>query len=265
MDSIKISTDERETAAEETKAEEREDSEHGFRNPVLKRVQNKNITEIYQKVATTEGASLKSLFLLVLVIAASGISCYYTFPNRSILMMIFGAFITGIYICRNPERSMYLSPVYAVLEGIVLGQISVHEETSCEGIVLQAVLVTFIIAFLTALSYCRKWIRVNEAFRNNVVMATGAIALLYVVDLILIIGFGMEIPMLHDMDWKGIGISLIVIVIAASNLACDFADIDSLMEKGFPSYYEWYFAFAFMVSMIWLYLEILNLFRKVRR
>ncbi len=234
-------------------------------NPVLKRVQDKKITESYQKVATTEGASLKSLLLLALVIVSSVFSCYYAFPNSSILMMIAGAFITGLYICWNPEHAMHLAPVYAVLEGVVLGQISVHEETSCDGIVLQAVLVTIVLAFLTALSYCRKWINVNEAFRSNVVMATGAIALLYVVDLVLIIGFGMEMPMLHDMDWKGIGISLIVIVIAASNLACDFADIDSLMEKGFPSYYEWYFAFAFMVSMIWLYLEILNLFRKVRR
>ncbi len=234
-------------------------------NPVLKRVQNKNITESYQNVATTEGTSLKSLLLLVLVIAASGISCFYAFPNRFILMMIFGAFITGLYICWNPESSIYLAPVYAVLEGIVLGQISVHEETSCDGIVLQAVLVTFVLALLTALSYCRRWVRVSEAFRNNVVMATGAIALLYVADLVLILGFGMEIPMLHDLDWKGIGISLIIIVIAASNLACDFADIDKLTEKGFPDYFEWYFAFAFMVSMIWLYLEVLNLFRKVRR
>ncbi len=160
---------------------------------------------------------------------------------------------------------MCLSPVYAVLEGIVLGQVSVHEETSCDGIVLQAVLVTFILAFLTALSYCRKWINVNEAFRNNVVRATGAIALLYVVDLVLIMGFGMEIPMLHDMGWKCIGISLIVIIIAASNLAYEFADVDSLAEKGYPAYYEWYFAFAFMVSIIWLYLEVLNLFRKIKR
>ena len=234
-------------------------------NPVLKRIKNKNKIESYQKVATTEGASLKSLLLLALVIASSVISCYYAFPIRSILMMIIGAFITGLYICWNPKSSMCLSPVYAVLEGVVLGQISVHEETSCDGIVLQAVLVTIVLAFLTALSYCRKWINVNEAFRNNVVMATGAIALLYVVDLVLIMGFGMEIPMLHDMGWKGIGISLIVIVIAASNLACDFADIDSLTAKGFPSYFEWYFAFSFMVSLIWMYLEVLNLLRKIKR
>ena len=234
-------------------------------NPVLKRVQNKNITESYQKATTTEGTSLKSLVLLVWVIAASGISCYYALPNRFILMVILCAFITGLLICWNPEHSMYLSPVYAVLEGVVLGQISVHEETSCGGIVLQAVLATFILALLTALSYCRKWINVNEAFRSNGVMVTGAIALLYVVDLVLIIGFGMEIPLLHDMGWKGIGVSLIVIIIAASNLACDFAAIDSLTEKGYPAYFEWYFAFAFMVSMIWLYLEVLNLFRKFKR
>ncbi len=242
-----------------------ENETNKIKNPVLKRIKNKNITESYQKVATTEGASLKSLLLLALVIASSVISCYYAFPNRSILMMILGAFITGQYICWNPERSMYLAPIYAVLEGVVLGQISVHEETSCDGIVLQAVLVTFILALLTALSYCRKWINVNEAFRNNVVMATGAIALLYLADLVMIIGFGMDIPLLHDMGWKGISISLIVIVIAASNLACDFADIDSLTAKGFPSYFEWYFAFSFMVSLIWMYLEVLNLLRKIKR
>ena len=234
-------------------------------NPVLKRVQDKKFAESYQKVATTEGASLKSLLLLALVIASSVISCLYAFPIRSILMMILGAFITGLYICWNPEHSMFLAPVYAILEGIVLGQISVHEETACEGVVLQAVLVTFILALLTALSYCRKWINVNEAFRNNVVMATGAIALLYLADLVMIIGFGMDIPLLHDMGWKGISISLIVIVIAASNLACDFADIDSLTAKGFPSYFEWYFAFSFMVSLIWMYLEVLNLLRKIKR
>ena len=235
------------------------------RNPVLKRIKNKIIAGSYQKVATTEGASLKSLLLLVLVIASSVSSCFYAFPIRSILMMILGAFIIGLYICWNPKSSMYLAPIYAVLEGVVLGQISVHEETSCDGIVLQAVFVTFILALLTALSYCRKWINVNEAFRNNVVMATGAIALLYLADLVMIIGFGMDIPLLHDMGWKGISISLIVIVIAASNLACDFADIDSLTAKGFPSYFEWYFAFSFMVSLIWMYLEGLNLLRKIKR
>ena len=234
-------------------------------NPVLKRVQDKKITESYQKVATTERASLKSLFLLALVIASSVISCLYAFPNRSILMMILGAFITGLYICWNPKSSMYLAPIYAVLEGVVLGQISVHEETACEGVVLQAVLMTLILALLTALSYNRKWIGVNEAFRSNVVRTTIAIALLYFADMALIMGFGMDIPLLHDMGWKGIGISLTVIVIAASNLACDFADIDSLTAKGFPSYFEWYFAFSFMVSLIWMYLEVLNLLRKIKR
>lgn len=235
------------------------------RNPVLKRIKNKNITESYQKVATTEGASLKSLLLLALVIASSVISCLYAFPIRSILMMILGAFITGLYICWNPEHSMFLAPVYAILEGIVLGQISVHEETACEGVVLQAVLMTLILALLTALSYSRKRIGVNEAFRSNVIIATIAIALLYFADFVMIIGFGMDIPLLHDMGWKGISISLIVIVIAASNLACDFADIDSLTAKGFPSYFEWYFAFSFMVSLIWMYLEVLNLLRKIKR
>ena len=234
-------------------------------NPVLKRIKNKNKIESYQKVATTEGASLKSLLLLALVIASSVISCYYAFPIRSILMIIIGAFITGLYICWNPKSSMCLSPVYAVLEGIALGQISVHEETSCDGIVLQAVLMTLILALLTALSYNRKWIGVNEAFRSNVVRTTIAIALLYFADMALIMGFGMDIPLLHDMGWKGIGISLTVIVIAASNLACDFADIDSLTAKGFPSYFEWYFSFSFMVSLIWMYLEGLNLLRKIKR
>ena len=234
-------------------------------NPVLKRFQDKKIAEPYQKAATTEGASLKSLLLLGLVIASSVISCFYVFPNRSILLLIFSAFITGLYLCWNPKHSIYLAPVYAILEGIVLGQISVHEETACEGIVLQAVLMTFILALLTALSYSRKWIRVNEAFRSNVIIATIAIALLYFADFVMIIGFGMDIPLLHDMGWKGISISLIVIVIAASNLACDFADIDSLTAKGFPSYFEWYFAFSFMVSLIWMYLEVLNLLRKIKR
>ena len=235
------------------------------RNPVLKRIKNKNITESYQKVATTERASLKSLLLLALVIASSVISCLYAFPNRSILLLIFSAFITGLYLCWNPKHSMFLAPVYAILEGIVLGQISVHEETACEGVVLQAVLMTLILALLTALSYNRKWIGVNEAFRSNVVRTTIAIALLYFADMALIMGFGMDIPLLHDMGWKGISISLIVIVIAASNLACDFADIDSLTAKGFPSYFEWYFAFSFMVSLIWMYLEVLNLLRKIKR
>ena len=247
------------------KAKEKDDMEKSSRNPVLNRTWSKKITESNQQVATTEGASLKSLMLLGLVIASSVISCFYDFPNRSILVMIVGAFITGLYLCWNPKQSMFLAPVYAILEGIVLGQISVHEETACEGIVLQAVLMTFILALLTALSYSRKWIRVNEAFRSNVVIATIAIALLYFADFVMIIGFGMDIPLLHDMGWKGIGISLIVIVIAASNLACDFADIDSLTAKGFPSYFEWYFAFSFMVSLIWMYLEVLNLLRKIKR
>lgn len=250
---------------ENEKTEEKEKKKGRFRNPVIKRMKNQEVTELYDLAATTKGAAIKSLLLLALVIAATAVSYVYVISTKAVLMTALVAFLTGLYLCYHPETSPCLAPIYAVLEGIVLGQVSVHEETACNGIVLQAVLITFGLALLIGISYCHRWFKVNKAFRSTVILVTGALALLYLTDLVLIFGFDMNIPLLHDMGWKGIICSMLAIFIASGNLALDFADIDTLTEKGLPEYYEWYFAFGFMVSLIWIYLEVLNMLRKARK
>jgi uncharacterized YccA/Bax inhibitor family protein len=157
------------------------------------------------------------------------------------------------------------APVYAVLEGLVVGAVSQMANTASKGIAVQAVSLTFAVLATMLVAYSTGIIRVTRRFITVVVAATGAIMLLYLVNLGLTLFTHTRLPMLSDASPLGIGFSLVVVAIAAANLAIDFSFIESASAAGAPRYMEWYGAFGVMVTLIWLYLEILRLLSRIRR
>ncbi len=174
-----------------------------------------------------------------------------------------GGLVTALIVIFNPKSSPYLAPLYALLEGLVLGALSAMFEYNSPGIAVQAILLTFGVLFGMLFAYRSGLIKVNQQFRSMVISATFGIAIIY---LISFVGsfFGFPIPMIHEASTFGIIFSLVVVAIAALNLVLDFDFIENSAEQGAPKYMEWYGAFGLMVTLIWLYLEILRLLSKLR-
>jgi uncharacterized YccA/Bax inhibitor family protein len=155
------------------------------------------------------------------------------------------------------------APLYALAEGLALGGISAMFEAQYPGIVIQAMGLTFGTLGVLLLAYKSGLIKPTENFRLMIFAATGGIALLYLVSFVMGF-FGSSIGFIHSNGLFGIGFSLFVVAIAALNLVLDFDFIEQAAEQGAPKYLEWYGAFSLMVTLIWLYLEILRLLAKLR-
>jgi len=170
-------------------------------------------------------------------------------------------FYCGIGYCFKQEWSPVTAPLYAVLEGLVLGCISAMLERIYPEIVIQAVALTFGTLFCLLMAYKARLIQVTERFKLGVVAATGGIAILYIVDIVMG-AFGHHIPFIHESGVVGIGFSVFIVIIASLNLVIDFDFIEKGAQAGAPRYMEWYGAFSLMVTLVWLYLEIINLCQK---
>lgn len=172
-------------------------------------------------------------------------------------------FIFAIITVFKRSVSQYTAPVYAICEGLVLGGISAIFELTYPGIVIQAVALTFGTLFCMLGLYKTKIIKVTDKFMIGLASATGAICLVYLVNFVLRF-FGRELPFIYSNGAFGIGFSVVVCAIAALNLILDFYVIEQVAEQGSKKYMEWYGAFSLMVTLIWLYLEILRLLSKMR-
>jgi len=175
---------------------------------------------------------------------------------------IIGGLITAVAICFKPTWAPYLAPAYGLLEGLFIGGISaiVNDAFSKKypGIVMQAVGLTFGVAIAMFLLYNFRVIKATEKFRSVIFTATAGIGIFYLITIVL--GwFHISVPFMYDSSLLGIGISLFVIAIAALNLILDFDMIEKGAEQGAPKFMEWYGAFGLMVTLVWLYLEILRL------
>lgn len=157
------------------------------------------------------------------------------------------------------------APLYAIAEGFALGGISAFMELRYQGIVLQAVMLTAGVLAVMLVLYRTRVIKVTDRFRMGVVAATGAVALLYLVDMGLRAFTSIQIPFIHETGALGIGFSALMVFLAALNLTLDFDLIERGTQAGAPKYMEWYGAFALMVTLVWLYMEILRLLSKSRR
>ena len=223
-------------------------------------------------VMTINGTAQKTLFLLLLAMGAACFTWSRTFSaveaNPAAAMpwalggLVVGA-ITGLVICFKHPWAPALAPVYALAEGLFLGGVSASLEAQYPGIVIQAVGGTFGTLAGLLLAYQSGLIKATENFKLGIVAATGGICLVYLISMIGSF-FGFPIPYIHAAGPIGIGFSLVVVVIAALNLVLDFDYIEQAAERGAPKYLEWYGAFALMVTLVWLYMEILRLLSKLR-
>lgn len=221
-------------------------------------------------VMTIQGTVNKTAILLLIAVASASLTWkLFLDKNPVVLPLIIvgfvGALIVGLVTIFKKEWSPVTAPAYAALEGLLLGGISAMYNQAYEGIVTQAVVLTFGTLGVLLVAYKSGVIKATENFKLMIVSATGGICLLYLAS-ILFSAFGMPnaIPMIHSSGTFGIIFSLVVVAIAALNLVLDFDFIESGAEAGAPKFMEWYGAYGLMVTLVWLYLEILRLLSKLR-
>ena len=176
-----------------------------------------------------------------------------------------GGFVVALATIFKKNWSPFTAPIYALLEGLALGGISSIFEKKYPGIAIQAVGLTLGTLFVMLLAYKTGMIRATQGFKTGVIAATGGIAVFYLVEMVLSMFFHINVPAINAGGPWGIAFSLFVVVIAALNLVLDFDMIETGVSGGAPKYMEWYGAFGLMVTLIWLYLEILRLLGKARR
>jgi|SRR6185437_5881948 len=220
---------------------------------------------------TLQGSINKAFLLLVVLLAGAFWPWSQYLSNgdisvvsTSLMIGAFGGLIVGMIISFKADLAPYLAVPYAALEGLAIGGISALLEAKYPGIAIQAVGLTFAVFAVMLVAYKLGLIRATERFRAIVIGATGAIALVYVVSMILGL-FHVSVPLLNSSSPLGIIVSLVIVGVAALNLILDFDFIESGAAQGAPRYMEWYAAFGLLVTMVWLYMEILRLLSKTRR
>jgi len=208
---------------------------------------------------TVSGAVNKTILLTLILLVTTFIS--YAAPSALFMYTgIFGGIAVVLFASYKPHLSMYLAPLYAALEGLFVGTISFKYAAiaGTTGVIFNAVTLTMALLFAMLFLYKTGLIKVTEKFRSAVLMATGAIFLVYILNFALSF-FGMSVPFLHESGMIGIGISLFIIGIACMNLLLDFDNFDKGEQYGAPKYMEWYSAMGLLVTLVWLYWEILRL------
>jgi uncharacterized YccA/Bax inhibitor family protein len=240
-------------------------------NPVLPNSTFDDVAQRgYAQPMTLTGVINRSLFLLLLVTGTSVGAWIYAESHPSAIypiMMtgVFGGFAIAIATTFKKQWAPFTAPVYSVLEGLFIGGISLVMEMRFPGLVLQAILLTFGVMFALLAAYQSRIIRPSETFKAVIVGATFGILVLYLVDMALRLFLHTAIPMIQDGGPIGITFSLVVVGIAALNLVLDFDFVERGVESGAPKWMEWYAAFALIVTLVWLYIEVLRLLGKMRR
>lgn len=230
--------------------------------------------EIFQqeqgvRTATGEGAmtvagTINKTGILFLILLLGASISWYAPSQLFVWGGAIGGFILAMVTIFKKEWSPITAPIYAGLEGLFLGAVSVMYEQAYGGIVFNAVLLTLGVFAAMLTAYRTGLIQVTERFRTGVVAATGGIVLVYLASFVLGF-FGINISLIHGTGLMGIGFSLIIVGVAALNLALDFDMIEKGARAKAPKYFEWYTSFGLMVTLVWLYLEILRLLAKLQR
>jgi uncharacterized YccA/Bax inhibitor family protein len=220
-------------------------------------------------VMTMQGTVDKTAILLAVVVFAAIWPWRLFFESRNPELLLpwlgigaIGGFVVAMLTIFKKTWAPATAPIYAACEGLVLGSTSALFELRYPGIVLRSVALTFGVLFTLLVAYRSGAIRATEGFRRGVIAATGAIVLVYLGSFVLGL-FGVNLGFLNSSSPLGIGISLVVVGIAALNLVLDFDFIEQGAKAGAPKYMEWYGAFGLLVTLVWLYLEILRLLSKL--
>ena len=234
-------------------------------NPALSSKSFENLSTTSSDVMTLDGAVNKTAISMGILLFAA----YYTYTNAImdyILIGFIGGFVVALVTIFKKSWSPVTVPIYAVLEGLALGGISkMYVDAFEPGIVPQAIMLTLGILFALLFAYKTKIIRATENFKLGVFAATAGIGIVYLVSFFMgIFGSG-GLPVMDptNSSMLSIGFSLFVVVIASLNLVMDFDFIENGAANGAPKYMEWYGAFGLLVTLIWLYLEILRLLAKL--
>ncbi len=219
---------------------------------------------------TMNGTVNKTAFLLILALVGAMFSwSRYAGPESipGLMPLAIGGAVVGLVLALvtvfKKTWAPITAPLYAAIQGVFIGAISVIFEARFPGIVMQAVGLTFGVMAAMLMAYRSGLIRATEKFKLGVVAATGGVLLLYLANFVMGF-FGHSIGIVTSNSAMGIGFSLVVVVIAALNLILDFDLIESGVAQGAPRYMEWYGAFALVVTLVWLYLEMLRLLSKVQ-
>ncbi|ABG59690.1 Bax inhibitor-1/YccA family protein [Cytophaga hutchinsonii] len=215
---------------------------------------------------TIRGTVNKSFILIALVFSTALLSWdFMTAGGNGVIYVIASAIlalIVGLATSFKPTWAPYTAPAYALFEGVFLGALSGFVDAMYPGIAIQAVLLTCGTFLCLLLAYRSGLIKATENFKLGIVAATGAIGLIYLASFVLGF-FGIQIPYIHGNGIIGIIFSLVVVVIAALNLVLDFDFIEQGEAKGAPKYMEWYASYGLLVTLVWLYIEILKLLLKL--
>lgn len=210
---------------------------------------------------TVQGAINKSFILLGIMLITAGVA--FVYPSN---LFLFGGMLGGLAVVIFASFKMHLSPtlapLYAALEGFFVGAVTARYAAMFDGIVFSAVSLTVALLFAMLFIYKTGIIKVTSKFRTGVIMATGGIMIVYLLTFVLSF-FGIQMPFIHDTGMLGIGISAFVIVIACMNLLLDFDNFEKGEQYGAPKYYEWYSAMGLLITLVWLYIELLRLLAKL--
>lgn len=244
-------------------------------NPVLsKNIFNTNsYAASYSEVMTINGTLNKTLTMLGLVaigaiytwkmfFGAADIETGALLVRKWIFIGAIGGLILALITTFKKTWAYITAPLYAVLEGLFLGAISAFFEANYPGLVMQAIALTFGTMFILLAGYRSGIIKVTDKLRSGIIAATGAVALVYIISWIFSL-FGAGNLIINSNGILGIGLSIVIVIIAALNLVLDFDFIYEGSKAGLPKYMEWYAAFGLIVTLVWLYIEILRLLSKL--
>jgi len=233
-------------------------------NPALNEKLFKRVDAVVDTSRMSINGSVNKTGILLLI-AIAGASVGWSGASPVLLVAAFlGTLILSMLIIFGPQRAVYLSQAYAFGEGVLLGTISATYAEMFPGIVFNALALTLGCLGFTLILYRARIVTVTDKFRSVIIVSTLAICMTYIVDMIMGM-FGSGMMMIHQGSTVGIIFSGVVVVVAAMNLFLDFDMIEKLNQRGAPKYMEWYCGFALLVTLVWLYLEILRLLSKLNR
>ena len=232
-----------------------------MKNPMLAKVGSASESVFSGEAATYSGIAAKSIGL-VLIVAASAVITWitgYATPTTTMVTAVM-ALVTVLVVSFKPGLAGLLAPLYAILEGMCLACISVTVEILYPGILINAVMLTFGIAIAAGLIYSRGLVTVDAKFMRLTMIALTGVVITYVAEIVLGF-FGIHFPMLHDGGIVAIAVELVIIGVATLCLFMDYELISRSVREGMPKDFEWYCAFSLLITLIWLYVEILDLLR----
>ena len=235
-------------------------------NPILNDKFSDQVSVINEAPMTVNGTIQKTFFLFLIMVLSAGYTWNLFAKNFTSEALMYGsiggiiAFILAMVIAFT--RKPFLIPIYAIAEGVFLGGYSALFEAQFPGIVFNAVSGTFLAMFSMLFLYKVKLIQCSDKFKSVIFISTITIGLIYLMGIVLSF-FGYRVPGLYDNGLLGIGISVVIVAVAALNLIIDFDFIERGAQNLIPKSYEWYGAFGLMVTLVWLYFEILRLLAKL--